>query len=70
MEAAAWQFLAISTVCFAIAAISLWSGKALCLIWLQDFIVRREREPAQFGCSVAAFAGVGVFLVFVVIWTH
>jgi hypothetical protein len=70
MELAACQFLAIATVCFIIVGLSLWRGVTLGVAWRGALIARREREPKLFGCSVALFAGLGLFLIVAVVSTR
>lgn len=70
MEPAAWQFLAIAVASFIIVGISIWRGATLGIAWRGRIIARRDREPKLFGCSVAMFAALGAFLVFVVAWTR
>ena len=70
MEPAAWQFLAIAAVCFAVVGLSLWKGVTAGVAWRGSLIARRDREPKLFGCSVALFAALGLFLVVAVISTR
>lgn len=67
MEPAAWQFLAVATICFTVVGLSLWRGKTLGVAWRGSFIACRKREPRLYGCSVAMFAAFGAFLVIAVI---
>lgn len=66
MVPVSWLFLGIAALCFAVVGLSFWRGTTIGIAWRGNWIARRDREPKLFGCSVAIFATLGAFLMYVV----